>query len=238
MKTLVLPRRRIILAIAVLILGLVGGVGGSLALSWTRADEAEAVADEAESERDEAVAAVEDLCAQVRDLGRICVEDPAEFEGEAGPAGPTGPGPSDDQVYDAVAAYYQEHPNTGEPSPAEMTAYIANYLADHPPGPSKEQVATALAEYLLANPPPAGADGADGTDGSDGAAGPAGPTGPPGPPVSPEELAAATVTVVEEFMAANPLPPRCPDGYEFTAATLLTLDGPPLESVVCAKAGG
>lgn len=229
----VFHRRRIIFAIAVLALGLVGGVGGSLALSWTRADEAEAVADEAEAERDEAVAAIEDLCTQVEQLGRTCVEDPSDFQGAEGPAGPPGPGPSDDQVYAAIEAYYLEHPNTGEPSPAEMTAYIANYLADHPPGPSKEQIATALAEYLLANPPPAGADG---EDGADGATGPAGPSGPPGPPVPPEELAAATVAAVEEFMAENPIPPTCPNGYEFTAANLVTVDGPPLETVVCAAA--
>lgn len=235
MKPLVLPRRRIILAIAVLTLGLVGGVGGSLALSWTRADEAEAVADVAESERDQAVDAIEDACAQVEALGRICVEDPDDFRGAEGPAGPPGPGPSDEQVYAAIEAYYLEHPDTGEPSPAQMTAYIANYLADHPPGPTNEQISAMLTEYLIAHPPAPGVDGEDGADGADGAPGPAGPSGPPGPPVSPEELAAATVAAVEDFMAENPLPATCPEGYEFVAATLVTLDGPPLDAVVCGE---
>lgn len=234
MKPLPLPRRRIILAIAVLALGLLGGVGGSLALSWTRADEAEAVADEAEAERDEAVAAIEDLCTQVEQLGRTCVEDPSDFQGAEGPQGPAGPGPSDSQVYAAVAAYLSDNPVTTEgPSSAEIAAAVAEYLRDYPPGPTSDQVADAVASYLTANPPAAGEPGADGEDGSPGPAGPAGEQGPqgdPGRPPTAEEIAAE----VEAFMNENPLPPTCPDGYEFTAATLLTLNGPPLESVVCA----
>lgn len=232
MKPLVLPRRRIILAIAVLVLGLVGGVGGSLALSWTRADEAEATAVEAESERDQAVAAIEDLCAQVEALGRTCVEDPADFEGAEGPAGPPGPGPSDAQVYAAVADYFVDNPITAEgPSSAEIAAAVAEYLRDFPPGPTPEQVSAAVADYLTAHPPAAGEDGEDGAPGAAGPSGPPGPQGETGPAPSAEAIAAE----VEQFMTENPLPPSCPAGYEFTAATLLTLNGPPLEAVVCAE---
>jgi hypothetical protein len=156
----------------------------------------------------------------------------------AGPQGPPGPGPTDAQVYAAVAAYLADHPVTAEgPSSAEIAAAVANHLADFPPGPTPEQVAEAVAAYLTANPPAAGEDGQDGQDGAPGPAGPSGPPGPqgdPGPPPSAEAIAAE----VEEFMIENPLPPRCPDGYEFTPATLLTLNGPPLESVVCAAAAG
>jgi hypothetical protein len=237
MRPLELPRRRIIFAIAVLFLGLVGGVGGSLALSWSRADEAEAVADEAEAERDEAVAAIEDLCAQVKLLGRTCVEDPSEFQGAEGPEGPPGPGPTDAQVYEAVADYLAAHPVTADgPSSAEIAAAVAEYLRDYPPGPTPEQVSAAVMEYLTANPPAPGADGEDGADGSPGPPGPAGPEGPqgePGPPPSAEEVAAA----VEAYLEENPIPPCTDPAFEYTLVTVLTT-GLPVEILVCARSDG
>lgn len=232
LKDLELPRRRIILAIAVLVLGLVGGVGGSLALSWARADEAEVVADVAESERDEAVAAIEDLCAQVEALGRTCVEDPSDFEGAEGPAGPPGPGPSDSQVYAAVAAYLADNPVTAEgPSSAEIATAVANYLRDYPPGPTPEQVSAAVAAYLTENPPAAGEDGTNGADGADGATGPPGPAGPqgdPGPPPSAEDVAAA----VQEWMELNPFPDCYEEGWVWEPYTVVTTVGG-VDTVLC-----
>jgi hypothetical protein len=224
-----LPRRRIILAIAVLALGLLGGVGGSLALSWTRADEAEAVADEAEAERDEAVAAIEDLCTQVEQLGRTCVEDPADFEGAEGPAGPPGPGPSDAQVYAAVANYLADNPVTAAgPTSAEIAVAVANYLRDYPPGPTPEQVSTAVASYLTANPPAAGEPGTDGADGATGPPGPEGPQGETGPPPSAEDVAAA----VQAWMEANKFPDCYEDGWEWAPYTVVTTEGG-VDTVLC-----
>lgn len=219
----VLPRRRRLeLALATIVLGVVGGLGGAWLMTSTRADEAE-------TERDQAVAVAEANCAQIEKLGWACVEDPAELQGAEGPQGPQGPGPSDAQVYTAVADYLERNPVTSEgPTPAEIAAAVAEYLQDYPPGPTPEQVAAAVATYLTANPPAAGADGQDGEPGP---SGPPGPQGETGPAPSAEAIAAE----VERFMTENPLPPSCPAGYEFTAATLLTLNGPPLEAVVCAE---
>jgi len=234
MKPLELPRRRIILAIAVLALGLVGGVGGSLALSWTRADEAEAVADEAESERDEAVAAIEDLCTQVEQLGRTCVEDPADFQGAEGPAGPPGPGPSDAQVYDAVADYLAANPVTAEgPSSAQIAVAVANYLRDYPPGPTPEQVSAAVASYLTANPPAAGEPGDDGADGATGPPGPEGPQGETGPPPSAEDVAAA----VQAWMETHKFPDCYQEGWEWAPYTVVTTEGG-VDTVLCVEVAG
>lgn len=157
------------------------------------------------------------------------IDDPQDY---TGPQGPAGPPPSEEAVAAAVADYFAAHPvEDGEtPSPAAVAAAVANYLAEHPPErgepgppPSAEQVADAVAAYLTANPPPPGPPGADGEDGRT-------PTA--------EELAGQIAAAVEDYLTEHPLPPRCPEGYEFTAATLLTLGGPPLESVVCAAAGG
>jgi len=225
MKPLPLPRRRIILAIAVLALGLVGGVGGSLALSWTRADEAEAVADEAEAERDEAVAAIEDLCEQVEDLGRTCVEDPSDFQGAEGPQGDPGPPPSDEQVLAAVEDYFAQNPveDGADASPAQIAAAVIAYLTENPPAagepgppPTDAQILTAVTTYLAANPPPAGVDGKDGVDGEPGRA----PTA--------EEI----LTALETWLAENPIP-VCPEGATAEAHTVLTTGGA-IDVIVCA----
>jgi hypothetical protein len=228
-----LPRRRVLISIAAILLA-------ALAMGWTF------VQDERQGAQIEALAEaleVEQQAAEDRGESPVAPDaeellDDPDVEIPAGPQGPPGPGPSDAQVYAAVAAYLADNPVTAEgPSSAEIAAAVAEYLRDYPPGPTPEQVSAAVAEYLTANPPPAGADGADGSNGADGAPGPAGPSGPPGPQGDPgpgpsaDQVAAA----VEAFMTENPLPSRCPDGYEFTPATLLTLDGLPLETVVCAE---
>jgi hypothetical protein len=225
-----LPRDRIVIAIAAM------AVAAATAV-WMF------IQDERQGAQIEALyAALGDEQSNIEDLGGEPVApdpedliDNPEYSGPAGPTGPPGPGPSDAQVYAAVAAYFVDHPITAEgPSSAEIAAAVAEYLRDYPPGPTPEQVSAAVASYLTANPP---ADGEDGQDGAPGAAGPSGPPGPQGetgPPPTAEAIAAE----VEQFMTENPLPPTCWAGYEFTPATLVTLDGPPLESVVCAKSPG
>lgn len=223
------PRRRVIISVAAIVLA-------ALALTWTY------VQGERQGSQIEALYAAlgdEQSAAQERGEDPVApapedlLDDP-DYTGPAGPTGPPGPGPSDAQVYEAVAAYLADNPVTAEgPSSAEIAAAVAEYLREYPPGPTPEQVSAAVAAYLTEHPPAPGADGADGADGAPGPAGPSGPAGPegdPGPPPSPDQVAAA----VEEFMTENPLPARCPDGYVYTPATLVTLDGPPLESVVCA----
>lgn len=113
-------------------------------------------------------------------------------------------------------------------------------------------VATAVASYLAANPPPPGEDGQTpsveqittvtaavvaayfaanpppaGVQGEPGEQGPQGEPGTPGPPPTAEEIQAA----VNAWIAANP-PPYCPAGYSATPASVLTLDGP-REGIFC-----
>lgn len=162
--------------------------------------------------------------------------DDLDYAGPQGPQGEPGPGPSDAQVYAAVAAYLVDNPVTAEgPSSAEIATAVANYLSEYPPGPTPAQVAAAVAEYLTANPPAAGAAGANGTDGADGAAGvdgapgppgPEGPQGETGPPPSAEDVAAA----VQEWMDANPFP-DC-EGGTWEPYTVVTTAGP-IDTVLC-----
>lgn len=97
-----------------------------------------------------AAAAAQALAAQVRALGATpVVAAPAPIAGPAGApgaAGPAGPGPTQQQIDYAVTRYF----------------------ADHPPGDTPAIVATQVAAYLTANPPP------------------------PGRPPTPAEIAAAT----------------------------------------------
>lgn len=225
------PRRRVVISLAGILLAVL-----TAAYMF--------IADQRQGAQIDALyAALGDEQSNVEDLGGEPVAPPADdllddpdYTGPQGPQGEPGPGPSDAQVYAAVAAYLADNPVTAEgPSSAEIAAAVAEYLRDYPPGPTPEQVATAVAAYLTEHPPAAGIDGADGADGSPGPAGPSGPPGPQGEagraPTA-EEVADA----VEAFMREHPLPPSCPDGYEFEARTLLTLDGPPVEAVICVSA--
>jgi hypothetical protein len=223
-----LTPRRASLAIGMILLGIIGGLGGGWLTTYTRAEEVTA-------ERDQAVAEAEANCAQVEALGWACVEDPEDLRGESGaegPAGPPGPGPSDSQVYAAVAEYLADNPVTADgPSSAEIATAVANHLRDYPPGPTPEQVAAAVASYLTANPPAAGEDGTDGSDGADGATGPPGPEGPqgePGPPPSAEAVAAA----VQEWMEQNPFPDCHEEGWVWEPYTVVTTVGG-VDTVLC-----
>jgi hypothetical protein len=137
-----------------------------------------------------------------------------------GPQGEPGPPPTDAQVFAAVESYFRANPvESVEPTPTAIAAAVSNYLTEHPPAPGEpgppptaEQISTAVADYLTENPP---------------ASGPPGPQGERGPPPSPEDVAAA----VEDYLTDHPLP-MCPEGYEASAETVLTTDGP-IQAVIC-----
>jgi len=221
-----LPRRRVVIVAAAMLLA-------ALMFAWTYLqDERQAAQIDALTE----ALTVEQEGVEDRGETPIApapdelIEDPGLEIGPPGPSGPPGPpGPSlsSTQIQAAFAQYFADHPYEFEPSAAELTAAFASVLSDHPDLLNDELYA-AMASYLAANPPPPGPAGADGKDGADGA------QGEPGRPPTQEEIR----TEVEAYMAENPLPPSCPEGYEFTAATLVTVDGPPLESVVCVAVAG
>lgn len=141
--------------------------------------------------------------------------DPEELIENPGAELPEPQGPSDAQVYAAVASFFTAHPvDDGEDgedaSPAAIAAAVGNYLTEHPPEqgepgppPSGEQVAHAVETYLIANPVPAGPPGEDGED------------------ATPEAIAQAVAAYIE----THPIE-YCPDGYSLLAHTVLTTEGP------------
>lgn len=170
---------------------------------------------------------------QIEDLGgdpsgppaEELLEDP-EYTPQPGPQGETGPGPSDDQVYAAVEAYFRLHPvEDGEDaSPAMIAAAVINYLTEHPPAPgdpgpapTADQILGAVGTYLAANPPASGPQGPAGADGEDGHT-----------PTS-EEIQAELAAYLE----AHPIE-MCDPGWESTVLTVLTV-GPPTEITTCAR---
>lgn len=230
MRVGMMPRRAS-LAIGMIVLGLVGGLGGGWLTTHNRAEETAV-------QRDEAVAAAEANCAQVEDLGWACVEDPAELQGadgpqgEPGPSGPPGPGLTESQIEAAFASYFAEHPYQFEPSAAELTAAFASVLSQHP-DLLNEQLYAAMAAYLEENPPPPGPPGPAGTNGEDGADGTDGQDGAPGEPGRPpteDEIR----TQIEAYIAEHGLP-LCPEGSAAEAQTVLTTDGP-VDAVLCVAA--
>lgn len=130
-----------------------------------------------------------------------------------GVQGPAGPGPTNAQVLTAVGHYFAEHPPKPPVSAAQITAqaasFVAKYLRAHPapkgdtgasgspgatgvpgPGPSDQQIAAAVqdylpaavAVYLAANPPASGPAGSTGPEGPQGSQGPQGSPGVDGSP--------------------------------------------------------
>lgn len=135
--------------------------------------------------------------------------------------------PSDEQVLEAVEAYFRENPvQDGEnASPAQIAAAVINYLAENPPepgepgpAPTEEQLLNAVAVYLAANPPPPGAPGSDGKDGAD---------GEDAEPLTSDRIQAELAAYLE----ANPLQ-RCDPGWEYGVITVLTT-GPPTDINTC-----
>lgn len=137
--------------------------------------------------------------------------------------------PSDEQVLTAVQQYFREHPveDGKDASPAAIAAAVINYLTENPPEPGRpgpaptaEQISSAVAAHLAANPPPAGppgADGADGTDGEDGHT-----------PTS-EEIQAE----LDAYLDAHPIE-MCDPGWTATVLTVLTT-GAPTEITTCVR---
>lgn len=83
-------------------------------------------------------------------------------------------------------------------SAAEIGRLVAVAVAAQPVGPSPAELATAIANYLQANPPAPGRNGDNGRDGD---------KGEPGRPPTAEEIQDA----VTAYLAANP-PPAGPQG--------------------------
>lgn len=150
------------------------------------------------------------------------LDDP-EYEPLPGPSGPPGPAPTQAQIAAEVANYFEKHPLAGQPTAAELAAAVASYLADHPAEVPDDRLYEAMAAYLAANPPPAGAPGQDGKDGATGA------QGDPGPPPTRAEIQEA----VEAYMAEHPLP-MCPEGTAPEAHAVVTDEGP-VDAVICVK---
>lgn len=150
--TVKLTPRRASVAIGMILLGLIGGLGGGWLATYNRAEETEA-------ERDEAVAVAEANCAQIENLGWTCVEDPAELQGADGPQGPPGEDGSDG-----------EDGSPGSPGPAGPSGDVG---PSGPPGPTGE-AGPPGPEGAGGEPGPAGPQGEPGP------AGPTGPAGEDG----------------------------------------------------------
>jgi len=147
-----LTPRRASVAIGMILLGLVGGLGGGWLATYNRAEEVTA-------ERNEAVSEVEDACAQVEALGRICVADPDDFRGDPGAEGPPGP--------------------TGEPGPTGPPGPEGDAGPTGPSGEPGETGPTGSTGLPGADGVD-GADGEAGPPGPQGEPGPSGPAGEDG----------------------------------------------------------
>lgn len=155
--------------------------------------------------------------------------------GPIGPEGLQGPGPTVDQIQDAVAAYLLANPPPPgrAPTPAEVAAAVASFLTANPPAPGRsptaEEISSAVATYFARNPPPAGEPGENGRDGQ------------PGRPPTAAEIRIA----VDQYLAENPPPageagtpgPQGPIGPpgEPPESFTMTLDG---QAQTCARSGG
>lgn len=163
----------------VLIWGVIVALGGSFA-AWSIIRLAQASGQLSQLQQQRAVldGSINALRTQVQRLGATPVVGPP------GPAGATGPGPTQDQVDIAVASYLLIHPVSAAVSDQQVSSAVAAYLQQHPLSagtPSPQQISSAVAAYLSASPPPSGPTGPTGVQGSPGGQGPSGPTGPAGP---------------------------------------------------------
>lgn len=128
-----------------------------------------------------AATAAQELAHQVRELGGTpVVSAPAPIAGPAGQKGDTGkqgPGPTQQQIDDAVFGYFAVHPPGA--TPAMVAVQVAAYLTAHPPRPgpppTAAQISTAASDYIGAHaadfqgqPGQNGANGSNGTDGQPG----------------------------------------------------------------------
>lgn len=170
------------------------------------------VADVAGQQSTAAVAA-QRLAAQIRQHGLTpVVQAPAPIVVQPVViTGKQGPGPTQQQIDNAVIDYFAAHPPGA--TPAMVGVQVAAYLTAHPPKPgpppTPAQIATAAADYIAAHAADfqgvagtAGTNGANGSPGADATdaqvasavtaycdahsqcQGPTGATGPQGPPVA------------------------------------------------------
>lgn len=162
-------RRVLLIALAMVACG---AVGGSVVHMWMTSQEAE----QGEAA---AIAAVEDLCDQVEALGRTCVQDPEELRGDPGAEGPQGPpgdpGPSGPM---GPAGPEGDVGPTGPAGPTGETGAPGQDGADGVDGTD-------------------GATGPQGEPGEPGPSGPPGPEGPPGP-TCPEGYTPESHTVITD----------------------------------------
>lgn len=128
-----------------------------------------------------------DVAAKLRGIGACehaqqVIETPVP-----GPPGPVGPGPTLDEISNAVTDYMIKHPAPAGrgPTQAEITAAVASYMLDHPPTPGRpptaEEIAGAVSAYSNAHPAPGG---------------------PPGRPPTAQEIDQA----VASYLATHPVP--------------------------------
>jgi hypothetical protein len=215
-----LPRHRVVIVAVSLALC-------ALAFGWTAMQvQQQSDQNNYQSEQIDALAAAlaaEQEAAENRGESPVA-PDPEELIEDPDTELPAPVGPSDDQVLEAVHAYFREHPvKDGEDaSPAAIVAAVVNYLTENPPEPgpppTDEQLLAAVSTYFAANPLPSGPPGADGKDGADGEDGHT--------PTS-EEIQAELAAYLE----AHPIK-RCDEGWEYTVLTVLT-PGPPTDIMVC-----
>lgn len=122
--------------------------------------------------------------------------------------GPRGPGPSPEEISNAVAAYLVAHPPPAgrAPTVAEVAEAVASYLTVNPPSPGRAptagEIAAATETYFESHPPQAG---------------------PAGRPPTADEIRAA----VNDYMAEHPVPAaeRGAQGVGVDAVTAEMRDG-------------
>lgn len=123
------------------------------------------------------------------------------------------------------------------PTAAELGQAVARWFAANPvnpPGPTPLQVSSALAGYLVTNPPPSGPrgeTGVPGEPGQPGQPGEKGEKGDQGDPPTTEEIQAAFVQYVQEHPDV-----LCPRGGSFAQLRLQLADGGSADSWQCVVA--
>lgn len=227
--------RQVVICVACVLIGILLTVGlYAFKKTERRVETQKAEKETAQDAADTNADAAEALCAQVRKLGGQCVVNPNTLPKPEASPGEPGPGPSDAEVRAAVANYFSRNPVPvgRNPTPSEIALAVITYLRQNPPsagepgeggavgpmgpmgpegpGPSADQIADAVREYLTANPPPSG------------------PEGPRGPGPTPAEVAEA----VRQYIMQNPLP-MCPEGSSVGRLSVLTTSEGPRDIITC-----
>ena len=129
-----------------------------------------------------------------------------------------GPGPTDEQIDAAVAAYFAANPPPAgrAPTTAEIASVVAAYMTANPPAPGRpptaEEIADAVSRYFAANPVR---------------------DGEPGRPPTEAEIRAA----VAAELAANP-PPRGEPGEPAPSVQSTTETYSDGSTKTCVRSGG